>query len=93
MEDIIYVIVVVIIILVVVAVVVALVSYALGVWFSYEIPKTDPAPPGGSPPAEKPCTQCDRDKAWYDAQPGWKQAAITVWWVADRSACAAKGCS
>ncbi|HSU13946.1 hypothetical protein [Longimicrobium sp.] len=94
MEDVLYVILIVIIVLVVIVVVLALVSYALGVWYSFTIPKSDPVPPGGTtPPADKPCSQCDRDKAWYAAQPGWKQVAVAVWWAADRSACAAKGCS
>jgi len=80
----------VIIVVIAVLAVVAFLSYAYGVFSSIEIPKQNPP---GDPRPEEDCSQCRRDREWYDRQPGWKQAAVIVWWLANRSACAAKGCS
>lgn len=77
------------IIIVVVIVVVAFVSYAWGVFESFDIPKTNPP---GDPRPEEDCSQCQRDRIWYSRQPRYKQLGIAVWWLANRAACSAKGC-
>jgi len=39
-----------------------------------------------------PCAQCRADHDWYEDLPIWKRNLVTVWWLANRYRCSAKGC-
>ena len=39
-----------------------------------------------------PCAQCQADRDWYEDLPMWKRNLALAWWLANRFACAAKGC-
>ena len=73
--------------IIVAIVVVVLVSGGLGAWTSFEAPRAN-----GDELAANNCAQCELDRIWYEGQPWWHQAAIIVWWLANRAACALKGC-
>ncbi len=71
----------------IVAAVVVVGSFAAGAYSSYDAPKPDP-----NDPSNTNCTQCELDRQWYESLPGWHQAMIIVWWLANRTVCAVKGC-
>jgi hypothetical protein len=41
---------------------------------------------------EDKCAQCERDKAYFNSQPWWKQAALAVWYAGNRVYCTLIGC-
>ncbi len=47
---------------------------------------------GADPSDTDPCAQCRADRYWYEDLPIWKQNLVTVWWLANRYRCSAKGC-
>lgn len=62
------------------------VSYALGSYLhSRECVRAGPA-------VSDPCAQYHADRDWYEALPFWQQSAVIAWWLANRFACAVKGC-
>ena len=44
------------------------------------------------PAGADPCAQCQADRDWYEEQPAWKRSVALAWWLANRYACATKGC-
>lgn len=38
------------------------------------------------------CAQCEADREWYVGLPAWQRSVALAWWLANRYACAAKGC-
>jgi len=39
-----------------------------------------------------PCAQCHADREWYESLPPSRQNLVAGWWLANRLACAARGC-
>jgi len=38
------------------------------------------------------CAQCEADREWYEGLPAWQRSLVLAWWLANRYACASKGC-
>lgn len=72
-------------VLILMVAVVLSVSYALGACLHSRA--------GGPEPGNTDsCAQCQADRDWYEELPIWERNLVTVWWLANRYQCVAKGC-
>lgn len=80
------------VLLVMIGVIVVMIAILLGVSYGIGafLRSRDDTQPG--PSGSDPCAQCRADHDWYEELPVWKRNMVTVWWLANRYRCSAKGC-